>query len=194
VKRWPWEHKLPVALMLLLMVCHGPFLPGAHCSRRLLTGGSTVAPGVVVVMARQPEKLSLQCWFSEVAKPVTAVVKTTFSLRLTCGKLSSELPGPRLACSAQPVPTFCGSGMLKWPAVSVLPVASGAFVKLPGPERAEVDRRARHRHVAGLAGRLVGDDAGNAGRAAVLDQARSDRGGDLRPGLSRPWQGGSPGN
>jgi hypothetical protein len=59
VKRWPWEHKLPVALMLLLMVCHGPFLPGAHCSRRLLTGGSTVAPGVVVVMARQPEKLSL---------------------------------------------------------------------------------------------------------------------------------------
>src|SRR2546430_1580085 len=98
--------------MLALMVCHGPVLAGAHCSRRLLTGG-TEAPGMLAVRARQPEKLSPQCWFSVVAKPVTAVVKTTFSDRLTCGRLSIELPVPVSASSRHPIPVFVGNLMLK---------------------------------------------------------------------------------
>src|SRR5215469_16260484 len=113
--------------MLELIVRHGPVLVGAHCSRRWLTGGPD-APGMLPVRPRQPEKLSPQCWFSEAAKPVTAVLKTTFSLRLTCGRLSSELPGPVSASSVQSAPVFCGNGMLKLPAASVVPVAAGTPV------------------------------------------------------------------
>jgi hypothetical protein len=68
-KRWPSWHGPPGLNLTPLMLCHGPVLLDAHCSRRLLTGGRA-APEMFEVSARQPEKPSPQCWFSEAAKPV----------------------------------------------------------------------------------------------------------------------------